>query len=391
MKKEMEDRITELSTQIVLVRAQVEEREAKLDVSSKEVDEVKDQLAQAMNELNQLRATNLQLSGSDDAKGKELLALKASHDRLRQLYNATSQALDLRTSDLEEERRRSESLGLASRLNDTTSSDDVVGLLQASNERIHAFASFMADQFDLSVSSQQGAADFTSTDMEEAKERAEEILGSRMVHLLMQSGQKRKAELVRLAFQAGICAYAEWMVSSWMFEDPGREGVLNTVYESMRKSEPSPLLGLWRSLTRKHGQKTTKVSSSDLSIYFLDALINVLIVSGFRATHMSLHSHITTAFPEQIALLVQDATKLNKSIGEEVVEYDLEVVHIPPETPFDPVYMEDASGKASGKGKKDRVLCTVELGLLRLVKNETNGKWENRVLVKPRVLLQSAI
>lgn len=109
---------------------------------------------------------------------------------------------------------------------------------------------------------------------------------------------------------------------------------------------------------------------------------------------MSLHSHITGNYPEKINQLVQDATRLNKSIGEDVVEYDLEMVHIPPDTTFDPLYMEDAMGKAKlTKGKKgqDKVLCTLDLGLLRLVKSPTTNKWENRVLVKPRVLLQSSV
>lgn len=239
IKKDMEDRIAELSSQIVLVRAQVDERENRLTLSSRQVDDVRDDLESVTKELEDMRGQNARLTGDHAVRERELLSLKASHDKLRTLYASTAHALETRETELDAERHRSDALCLGS-LTDKMSSSDVVSHLHGLNENVRSIAGFMADQFDLSIGTYQTAPDFTSEDMEEAKVRAEEILGSRMVQLLMQTSKQKNsdslAELVRFAFQAGICAYGEWMVSSWMFEDPGKEGVLNAVYESMRKT-----------------------------------------------------------------------------------------------------------------------------------------------------------
>ncbi|TFK22624.1 hypothetical protein FA15DRAFT_681565 [Coprinopsis marcescibilis] len=280
----------------------------------------------------------------------------------------------------------------------------------------------------------------------DAMAQALEVFGPTMVDLLQRMNHSRDPILLQFAFQGGMSAYTHWIISSWFFEDPEDEVLLSEVYARVREAEEQAVSGRWRALTRQHVQRMMRRNSidsassgspspsrdvSDLAIYMVDALVNVLLISGLKDlvssetgvphTHTSLHDKIISTFSSQLHVILAHAKRINTAVGESVTSCDLEALYIAPDVLFNDETMEDASGVhdatpnstpvksrngkkvvEGGKGKrsgqleddrqKDRVLCTTDLGLVRAEKiPSTRGEWKESVLLKPKVILVSGI
>jgi len=92
------------------------------------------------------------------------------------------------------------------------------------------------------------------------------------------------------------------------------------------------------------------------------------------------------------------ALRLHRAVGEEITSCEMEVAYLLPDTVFNHSTMNDAFGKDSTKTdaslvKGERILCTTDLGLVSAVKETADGKprWRETILLKPRVLLESAL
>lgn len=178
-------------------------------------------------------------------------------------------------------------------------------------------------------------------------------------------------------------------------------------------AEEQSVSGRWRALTRQHVQRMMRSKASpshspspspdvtDLVVYMVDALVNVLLISGLnnspqRHTHTELHSKITTTFAAQLNVVLSSAKRLNKAAGELVTSCDLEALYIAPDCNFNGAMMEDASGAKTPNTTPtkvpERVLCTTDLGLVRAEKvTATRGEWSESVLLKPKVVLVSGL
>ncbi|KAJ2932323.1 hypothetical protein H1R20_g4801, partial [Candolleomyces eurysporus] len=179
---------------------------------------------------------------------------------------------------------------------------------------------------------------------QEATTQAVEVFGQKLVGFLQAGGpaardvpEEEKRSITRtfeLAFKTALSAYTHWMMCSWFFDDDRQEGnegldlegMLSEVYARVREGEEQAISGQWRSVTRKHVQRMFKRPQSrsssnpgskrnsnedpaaavktesketrivegslveepeqvdplleELCVYIIDALVNVLIVSG---------------------------------------------------------------------------------------------------------------
>lgn len=148
--------------------------------------------------------------------------------------------------------------------------------------------------------------------------------------------------------------------------------------------EEQAVSGRWRALTRKHVQEMFE-TEPELTAYFVDAFVNILLVSGCRSNSADLQNMIMGKYGDRLARVVQLAVRLNKAMGEGVTSCEMEAVYVTHDVAYDPEAMDDAfeneSMKEKGKGKEIAndllVLCTTELGLLR--SERVQKDWRKRL------------
>ncbi len=152
--------------------------------------------------------------------------------------------------------------------------------------------------------------------------------------------------------------------------------------------------GRWRALTRRHLQRML-ATDPDLTIYMVDAFVNIILTAEWHNDGAALQEYLVQTFGEQIGSVLDKAKRLNKAIGEEIMRCDLEALYIAPDVVFNPGTMEverrEEETVATGK-RPERVLCTTDLGLVRAEKKAGKvGEWDEAVLLKPNIILQSSV
>ncbi|KAG7091391.1 hypothetical protein E1B28_010429 [Marasmius oreades] len=230
----------------------------------------------------------------------------------------------------------------------------------------------------------EGAIDFTK-----------EILGDRMTDML--SGfNHREVVLLQIAFQASICAYSEWITTSWVYRDRDDEQMIQEIYDRLREREEQPISSRWRVLTRKYVRQVFRHTPQvDLSDYFFDAFANILVTAGLQnsGTLGELTDQLKTHFASHIADIINRAIKLNNVIGDDITSCELVPINCETGILFDEDSMENTFDPPSWSNSftEENILCTTELGLLRSEKvHGKEGEWTHLILLKPKVVLQSA-
>jgi len=112
-------------------------------------------------------------------------------------------------------------------------------MVEGLNSEIMQIAAFMAESF---VSEEKmmkrgiTASEEESDELKDARGQATEVLGTNMVDLLRTFQHQDDPILLQIAFQACMCAYTHWIISSWNFEDPEIEHVLSEIFARVREA-----------------------------------------------------------------------------------------------------------------------------------------------------------
>ncbi len=119
----------------------------------------------------------------------------------------------------------------------------------------------------------------------------------------------------------------------------------------------------------------------------METLVNILISAGLEVATDQVSDTMAAQFAGHTSEVVKRATELNSVIGQGIISCELSPIYLPPETAFDVGTMEDTFGR--GPREQELILCTTDLGLLR---SERQGDdWQRRVLMRPKVALQSGL
>jgi len=150
-------------------------------------------------------------------------------------------------------------------------------------------------------------------------------------------------------------------------------------------------------MTRNHLQRMLQ-QPLELSSDMAGTLAQILLTAGKKDAVADLHHVIMQVYAERIQRVMDLAKKLNKTIGEHITSCDLEALYISPGVMFDPSTMEDGLDNTPTRAEPppssqhELVLGTTELGLVRAEKVAgTLGEWHESVLLRPKVVLPSAI
>ncbi|KAF9262588.1 hypothetical protein L218DRAFT_960049 [Marasmius fiardii PR-910] len=217
-----------------------------------------------------------------------------------------------------------------------------------------------------------------------------------MTDMLSGFDHHRGIVLLQIAFQASMCAYSEWITTSWVYRDRDDEQIIQEIYDRLREREEHPISSHWRILTRKYVRQVFRHTPQvDLSDYFFDAFANILVTAGLRnsGTMDELTEQLKAQFASHIAEVINRAIKLNNVIGDGITSCELVPINCETGILFDEDSMENSFDVPSWKNSsaEESILCTTELGLLRSEKVQgKDGEWTHLILLKPKAVLQSA-
>ncbi|GLB37970.1 hypothetical protein LshimejAT787_0410210 [Lyophyllum shimeji] len=368
------------------IRSELQEKDEALAVLKEKAAAMTHRLEEERRKLDNVQRQNHLLT---EKLGDQDQALGAQQEELAHLgerHAQTLQLLEARTLELK---------GAEAYLTkaDVLSGADVVSLLNTLNSEVYQTAAMVAEAFEFRVKNGQERTrtEEEAAAMEEVYISTGEIVGPRLLGLLRTAEHHQDPTIVQVAFQAGMAAYANWIVTSWDFEDPDDERGLSKIYGTIRQQEEQAVSGRWRALTRTH---IPRMAEQELAMYFIDAFVNILLAAEVTQHPSELHEAIESRFAKRISIIVKGAERLRRAIGEEVTSCDFEIAYVSHESPFDPAQMDDtfASGFDTGRDEPEPVLCTTELGLARVVKVPGKvGQWEETVLLRPKIALKSGI
>jgi len=153
--------------------------------------------------------------------------------------------------------------------------------------------------------------------------------------------------------------------------------------------EFQPVSARWKQLTKAALQRMPD-HKPDLLPGLVAELGDILVTAGHEEDIERLKQRITDRFAGRLGTVLKLAQELNRQIGQGITSCDLELLYVFPDTVFNNKDMEDALQSAGSTRKKERIICTTDLGLGRSERTRASGrKWS--VLLKPKVILPSGL
>ncbi|KAG6810507.1 hypothetical protein H0H92_011558 [Tricholoma furcatifolium] len=376
--------ISALREALDIARTSIGDKEEALAALVKEVEAGRRQIEDGERKLQEALSNNDSLKSQLVDRDLELRRREEDFQRQAHDHALTVQLLELRTSEL-----KGDETFLTKA--DTISGADVIGLITTLNSEICQTAAMVAETFEFKAKVEgAGRGGEAVNGFAEIHASAVDMVGPRLVEMLSSSEHREDPTLVQIALQAAMVAYSNWIIKSWNLEDPECDMGISKVYKGIRDGEEQAVSGRWRALTRKYLPRT---SCHELSLLFVDAFINILLVADVLLPHAQLQKAIETRFTERISIIVDSAQKLRKAIGEEITSFDFEIAFVNHDTVFSPDDMDDAFASEFEKGRQniEPVLCTTELGLEKFERRTEKGGWESTILVRPKIVLKSQI
>ena len=255
--------LSSLRRLLTAARSDAETKEEALTALRSELDRVKPHLEELGQLFERARRHNEILVAQVKHQTEAAQLLKEEAQQFKTKHIQTVQLLEARTLELK---------GAEAFLTkaDTLSGADIIGMLNSLNSEIYQIAALVAESFEFKEKRRKrgwrevrdviepgkkvesagedvesGTGEQEENAGEEAEKEAEmlevyasatEILGPRMVELLKKSEHHEDPTIIQIAFQAGMSAYTNWIVTSWYFDDPEEEHLLSEIYTRVREA-----------------------------------------------------------------------------------------------------------------------------------------------------------
>ncbi|KAI0708758.1 hypothetical protein C8T65DRAFT_576255 [Cerioporus squamosus] len=238
-----------------------------------------------------------------------------------------------------------------------------------------------------------------------AFERAREAVGPVMAELLETIQHQDDPILIDIALKADMVGFAAEIASAWDFQHQSKS-VFTGVYRQMRRSESQLACAQWRAHAQKYS-KQRLYNGRDLATGFAhqlaERIADLLTVAGSSTSADDIYA----AYASHLETIVRTALELQRTIGEDVVSCDYEVLVVRIDEVYDPAQMEDIyNGEivaAGPPGIVPRVLSTADLGLRRSEKVDAREGVDSgledaaedgvvtTMLLKPKVVLDTVV
>jgi hypothetical protein len=258
LQREDAGRNAELSTlrrSLSATRSDAEVKDEALAELTGELESMKSRLEDLQMLLESTQRRNQMLEDQVKQQVEEEQGLKDEARQMKARHAQAAQLLETRTLEL----RGAEAFLTKA---DALSGADIIGMLNTLNSEIYQTAALVAESFEFKQKGRRrgwrevgdtgggggGGGDEEAEgegDVERGNEQEEvaevyasatEILGSRMVELLKTSEHHEDPTVIQIAFQAGMSAYTNWILTSWYFDDPEDEHLLSEIYMRVREA-----------------------------------------------------------------------------------------------------------------------------------------------------------
>lgn len=272
---------------------------------------------------------------------------------------------------------------------DTSSGADVISMLQRLNAEVLQSAAYMAESMVDTFSFESGGVV-----RNEAYEVVTGLFGQSLAHYLATKKHKDDPLLIQITFQSCFIKFLEIVICSLSLHGEDVNRVLGSTYERIRCGEAQAISGRWRALTNAYANNHEE---SQLIASFMPHLTgcfcNIMLAAGCSVAPDILHASVEKKLSDRVVLLFKLALQLNKIVMEEITSADLRTVTVPSETTYSAEQMEDAYVDGDPATGGVRVLCTTDIGLMRITRMATSGEkqWDDKLLLKPKVALKTVV
>ncbi|PFH47368.1 hypothetical protein AMATHDRAFT_67867 [Amanita thiersii Skay4041] len=209
LEKRKDVEIEGLRHNLTETRAHLQANEDAMMALKGQIDRLRGSVIEAHRQSQDLHIEAEKLKEQVRAREEQGQAWKRELDTTKDKYKQTQDLLNTRSSEL----KAAQTFLMTT---DKLSNVDVIKLVEALNAEILQTSALVADAFQFEAKAENGYE--VSEELDEVLERATEIVGRRMVRLLTSAEHKEDPILVQIAIQAGLCAYAHWIISSWYFQ-----------------------------------------------------------------------------------------------------------------------------------------------------------------------------
>jgi hypothetical protein len=111
------------------------------------------------------------------------------------------------------------------------------------------------------------------------------------------------------------------------------------------------------------------------------------VAAGCALSLSTARSKVSSQFEDKVASIIRIAGQFSKMIGE-VVSPDFEVLAVRPIQMFEETTMEGMDDDPRGIATGEKVLCSIELGMTKLMQLESGAK-DRSTVMKAKVILES--
>lgn len=273
---------------------------------------------------------------------------------------------------------------------DTSSGADVISMLQRLNAEVLQSAAYMAESMVDTFSFESGGV----VRNENAYEVVAGLFGQSLAHYLATKKHKDDPLLIQITFQSCFIKFLEVVICSLTLPGGDVNRVLASTYERIRCGEAQAISGRWRALTNAYANNHEESQLIARAMPYLTGYFcNIMLAAGCSVTPDILRASVEQKLSDRIVLLFKLALQLNKIVMEEITSADLRTVTVPSETTYSAEQMEDAYVDGDPATGGVRVLCTTDIGLMRITRMATSGEkqWDDKLLLKPKVALKTVV
>ncbi|KAG5350992.1 hypothetical protein C0989_008354 [Termitomyces sp. Mn162] len=371
-----------------------------LDRAARENESLRNDMGIAQQQIEDLRAqveaTHRQIDNNTihyNRQKQELQTIKEQFQRAEIVHQRTREQLTERTAELQNAQRFID-------VADSLSGADIINMTTALNAEILQSAALMADS--LNYTKRHGEAP------KEVLLRLQENIGKNLTQALIDQkfvdGKDVDPTPVQLALQVFLVACSATIVTSWTLE--GNDSRLSQIYSriwdkgNVLKSwswthfadlrsleEKQSVAGRWRSMTQMHAAAE---DGPDLTLHMiLRAVESILIVTRVE------YRPSINQFQERLSTINTLSLHLRSSIAQRITSMDIYPFTFRPGIAFDPSRMDDTYAEERKSNLRavevgEPIAGSTELGLFSRVR-AINGKVETKVMLKPKVVLCSAL
>jgi hypothetical protein len=168
--------------------------------------------------------------------------------------------------------------------------------------------------------------------------------------------------------------------------------------------EPQPTSSKWRALANRYIHSTyphlSERSITDLCESILRWCSDIFVVAGcttYEAASNVSKSGLRVRFSDQVRRIAKSAIRLSRVTREEIMSTTFDVIAVNSNDAYDPKVMTDTF--ANYVPSRGSILSTMELGLRCTTRsrdsdpydNQGRGAFDHRVLLRPKVVLESVL